>query len=646
MRKGYWISLVRVGLLWALSLGSVRAPGQSRSSGDSVTVTALLKEVKDSVDLDRRKALKKTLAAITTARAHGFRHGEAEGLQQAAFIYMKEAKYDSAISAADASVKICKEKSYTNTQIEAYTNLGIVYDLLGDYKGAVEKYQLALKLSGPGADTSVLMGVYSNFGILMLDMEDYDNAQRYLLMALRLGLQLKNQVNVSKDYLQLGIVGISRGNYSDVLANMRKCIHLCDSLRITGPTGAAYQGLGIYYADSTSQYDSAIYFYQKSLSVYKERRDTFNAAGALCNLGNLYSEKLNNPEIAEKYYKQSLELSVRSANILNVMDCENSMALLYAKMGDYKKAYAHRTVQLTMRDSLYNQQKIAAAEALNSRIATLELQNKNTLLEKQAGIQRLRLQHRDILLYGGGAFIMLLLASALLLMRHNRLKDKQKLMQLEQKQLLAQINPHFIFNCLNSVQQFVVQNDIENANKYLVDFAMLLRQTLDNSESSVILLAKELEYLGNYLSLESMRFEGLFNYKITCGSEIDVHAVEIPSMIIQPYVENAIVHGLSNLEGRQGILNISFYKKDNALFCEVDDNGIGMKRSEEIKKQMFIRHEPKGMEMTRLRLLLVSKLEGMEYGTTIVNKTGRDGLPEGTTIIIKFPLPHDNRNNY
>ncbi len=88
---------------------------------------------------------------------------------------------------------------------------------------------------------------------------------------------------------------------------------------------------------------------------------------------------------------------------------------------------------------------------------------------------------------------------------------------LEQKQLLAQINPHFIFNCLNSVQQFVVQNDIENANKYLADFAMLMRQTLDNSKDLTIPLYRELDYLENYLSLESMRFEDMFSYKIACA---------------------------------------------------------------------------------------------------------------------------------
>ena len=266
------------------------------------------------------------------------------------------------------------------------------------------------------------------------------------------------------------------------------------------------------------------------------------------------------------------------------------------------------------------------------------MENKNASLKKEADLQKLRLQHKDILLYGGGAFVALLLASGLLLVRHNKLRTNQKLILLEQKQLLAQINPHFIFNCLNSVQQFVVQNDTENANKYLADFAMLMRQTLDNSKDFTIPLYREIEYLENYLSLESIRFEDVFSYKITCAEDVDTNAVEIPSMIIQPYVENAINHGLTNLEGKAGILNINFFKKENYLFCEVDDNGIGMENAEKFKEQTFIKHQSRGMEMTRQRLALVSKLNSTDYEVAVINKKNSNGLSEGTTIVIKFPI--------
>jgi LytS/YehU family sensor histidine kinase len=135
-----------------------------------------------------------------------------------------------------------------------------------------------------------------------------------------------------------------------------------------------------------------------------------------------------------------------------------------------------------------------------------------------------------------------------------------------------------------------------------------------------------------------MRFEDKFTYAVECVPDINIDTVEIPSMIIQPFVENAIRHGLVNLETRKGLLKIRFYKKDDLLFCEVDDNGIGMEEAQKLKAQTFIKYQSHGMDLTQQRLLLVSKMYSKDYKITIVNKTGKDNSQEGTTIIIKFPL--------
>ena len=135
-----------------------------------------------------------------------------------------------------------------------------------------------------------------------------------------------------------------------------------------------------------------------------------------------------------------------------------------------------------------------------------------------------------------------------------------------------------------------------------------------------------------------MRFEDKFTYTIQCAPDVDVETTEIPSMIIQPFVENAIRHGLCNLETRKGVLNIRFYKKEGFLYCEVDDNGIGMEEAQKLKEQTFIKYQSHGMELTRQRLALVSKMNSDDYKITIINKKGQHEDAEGTTIIIKFPL--------
>ena len=181
-------------------------------------------------------------------------------------------------------------------------------------------------------------------------------------------------------------------------------------------------------------------------------------------------------------------------------------------------------------------------------------------------------------------------------------------------------------------------NDVRNANKYLSGFALLMRQTLENSKDGVITLRKEIAYLENYLVLERMRFEDKFIYEIVCAADINRDTIEIPSMIIQPFIENAIRHGLCYLENRQGKLRIHFYVKNNHLYCEVDDNGIGREQSRKIKMVSDQLHESQGMELTRQRLALVSKTSGNEYKIEIRDKKSMAQESEGTTIIIKFPL--------
>jgi sensor histidine kinase YesM len=211
-------------------------------------------------------------------------------------------------------------------------------------------------------------------------------------------------------------------------------------------------------------------------------------------------------------------------------------------------------------------------------------------------------------------------------------------MEMELKSLYAQMNPHFIFNCLNSIQRFVMENDKLNANKYLADFAQLMRQTLDNSKDGIITLTNEVEYLENYISFEHMRFKDKFSYAIEVDPGIQRDRIELPSMIIQPFVENAIRHGLNNLEKRPGLLRIRFYRRKNFLYCMVDDNGIGMDEAQKLKERAFIKYQSHGMDLTRKRLALVSKMQRDDYKIFVTSKRGSDKNPEGTTVIIKFPL--------
>lgn len=208
---------------------------------------------------------------------------------------------------------------------------------------------------------------------------------------------------------------------------------------------------------------------------------------------------------------------------------------------------------------------------------------------------------------------------------------EKKLTELEMQALKAQINPHFVFNCLNSIKGFIFDRDYKQADKYLDKFSDLMRSTIDNSDASIISLQSEMSYLDNYLQLEKLRFEDKFDYTITVAADIDKDRVFVPAMLLQPYVENAIRHGMRFLENKKGQININVKKENNFIVCEIDDNGIGREKAAELKSKMHVEYQSKGMNISRRRAELYN-IEQM-----VTDKKDTSGIATGTTITVKIP---------
>jgi ligand-binding sensor domain-containing protein len=208
----------------------------------------------------------------------------------------------------------------------------------------------------------------------------------------------------------------------------------------------------------------------------------------------------------------------------------------------------------------------------------------------------------------------------------------------ELKALRAQMNPHFVFNSLNSIQHFILTNKTADAGKYLNKFARLMRVILNNSEKSLITIAEELEYLQLYLELEEMRFEGKFKWTVDISKEIDTDYFEIPAMLLQPYVENAILHGLMPKNGG-GHLQIIMRLKENKLVCSVVDDGIGREKAREMRQLSNRKdHQSLGMKITHDRLELINRLHGSQLSLTITDLYNEDGTPSGTRVDIFIPV--------
>lgn len=215
---------------------------------------------------------------------------------------------------------------------------------------------------------------------------------------------------------------------------------------------------------------------------------------------------------------------------------------------------------------------------------------------------------------------------------------QQKMVEVEMQALRAQMNPHFIFNCLNSINRYILKSDEATASLYLTRFAKLMRLILDNSSSKNVLLSNELEALKLYIEMEALRFDKKFSYEINIDKSVSVDSIELPSLIIQPYVENAIWHGLLHKDGA-GHLRITVKLQDRGMLeCIIEDNGVGREKAKELKSKSATSRKSMGMQLTQNRLALLNRNAELNASISIIDMEDGQNQPTGTKVILRIPV--------
>lgn len=248
--------------------------------------------------------------------------------------------------------------------------------------------------------------------------------------------------------------------------------------------------------------------------------------------------------------------------------------------------------------------------------------------------------------------VVLLLALALmgiliayLLKRSQRLnREKELLLAKEQVALSAQINPHFIFNSLNSIQHLIIQEDRQNAVLHMAQFSRLMRLSLDNYRKKWVPVKNELELLELYLQLESLRFKDKFVYRLQIDEALPMSNLRIPAMLMQPFVENAVHHGINNLPGSNGLITVTLQQAGNTLLASIEDNGIGRDKAAQLKDTQK-EHLSAGMQITQERLQLLCKETNTVNDFSITDKKDAAGNPCGTLVKFNMPFIHAANNN-
>ena len=610
---------------------------QTYSIADSTKAIQIIRNAFDSIQFNPKRSLARGQEGLEISEKIGFIPGIIRGKVTIGKSYFSMGDMGNALKYYTDALDIARKNKQLKYEGGTLHMISWLYHDIGDLDKSFDYDLQALKISEQMNDSGSMARNYSGLAINLstrtLNVNNkrlyHDEANNYYLKAIELYDKLKDYTNEATN------LGYLAGNYTEQkkFEQAHSCFLRSIALQATPET---YNNFGDYFSQ-TNNNDSALYYYNKALAIFYTDSDKLGIATSLENIGKAQALKGDMTK-AEENIKRALTLCEQLGHLQMIGRVTEDLAELYAMKKDYGSAYKYQGEFIKLNDSLLSKETEAKLGELATKFEVNQIEEKNRSLQNLNALQQLKLQRKNILIAAAFSAFAALLVIGLLLFRQSKLKAEQQKSELEQKQLRAQMNPHFIFNCLNSIQHFVVCNDVKNANKYLSGFAQLMRQTLENSKEGIITLRREIAYLDNYLVLERMRFEDKFVYEIVYSDNVNPDAIEIPAMIIQPFIENAIRHGLCYLEGRPGKLKISFYRKDKYLYCEVEDNGIGREQSQKLKIVSDVVYESQGMELTRQRLALVSKSNGSDYKIEIVDKKNASGEADGTTIIIKFPL--------
>lgn len=345
-----------------------------------------------------------------------------------------------------------------------------------------------------------------------------------------------------------------------------------------------------------------------------------------------------------------LEKSASNAKKFKDLEVEKNalqkLSELYKNIGNSKKALENYQEYAKLVDLLYQQKELEITSALALSNELRDKQNRINSLEKDRVLSESQYQlfeseqklavanyrRQKMLILGMGIVLVLLGISVLAMYRSNKQKKLANNV-LALKSLRSQMNPHFIFNALNSVNNFIAQNDERAANRYLTDFSTLMRSVLNNSEEDFIPLSKEIELLKLYVQLEHSRFTDKFDYTLDIDENLNEEQFQIPPMLIQPYVENAVWHGLRYKETK-GILKIEFIQKDaDTILISISDDGIGRQKSKELKTQNQKKQESKGMNNVKKRIEILNEMYADKVKVNI-SDLHPDG--SGTKVVVEL----------
>ena len=571
-------------------------------------------------------------------------------------------------------LKLVEEINDRSGMAATYCNIAIIYALQENSKSALENQFASLKLHkeigskyGMAINTGAIGQIYSH-------SSEYDSATLYFLTSLKLFQEIEDRRGISSSHNLLGNVYEAKNEFEEAILHYEEAMRLSKELGDSGIIGQCYLNLGWVNA-KIKNFDLSRTYLMESLSICKKLglqpkvREGYLALTELDSLsGNqdlalthykqyvIYKDSLNEEthnqvvtELTVKFETEKKEkeiLRLENESEINALNLQVKNESLASMQFQRDKLNAQSLFQMERIDLLDKEKQFQQLELekKQSDIATQQAEAQKQeaqliLLNQQGEIKDLKLKRKTQMQYYILAGFFLFFFFFIYMYAHYRTRQKlnlqilkQKIAETEMMAFRAQMNPHFIFDCINSIDALIQNNDKYHATFYLNKFAKLIRNILDSSKINDMTIARDLDTLKLYIELEQFRHENKFTADINADPTLLQGDYKVPPLIIQPYVENAILHGLRNRSDNEGKLIVTLKKLDGYTQYTIEDNGVGRKNT---IKDSSADKKSYGMEMSSERIRLFNREEHASITITDLEVAG-NALGTRVDVLIKM----------
>jgi len=547
---------------------------------------------------------------------------------------------------ADEALDISGERQWVKGIALSWRQKGNAYYVFSDNPSAMDCYIKALHAAKPLAIRELDASLFNNLANIYSDEKQFGKALNYYRQFLDAARALRSGKEETIALVNMGTVYSELNDHAKAIACGRQALDICRRDGIDYFVPIILNNLGVAY-EKKGDADSALAYFRQSIALGERSGNNDAWASSLEESGKVYLARGDYAN-AGNYIRRALVLGQQLQSAERLTDAWQSLSQLYEKQHDYAKALDAYRKYVVFRDSVSNDEK---RSSLTKKEMQFDFERKEAATkaenDKQAAIAQAEINRQGLIRKGLIAGVLILLAAGFAgFVLYKRRRDaeelrkeadlKARVAETEMKVLRLQMNPHFIFNSLNSVSDYISRNETTTANYFLSKFAKMIRQVLEHSEKSEITLAEDLQVVETYIQLESLRLRNELRYEIVVGEDIEPDSTMVPPLIVQPFVENSIWHGLSG-KTCAGKITIRVTRADGMINYIVEDNGIGRK---EAGKCAAAGKRSMGLHITRERIEIINQTKARERGAGTEIRAGVEifDLSEGTRVELRLPL--------